>query len=98
MIVPNSATMLTAIITIDTLKVGDTKVRRSSRAKGQASSLYLFSYYAGSSVAGTLGGVFWHLAGWNGIGSFIIGMLVVALLVSLHLARLPVLPGNAKSA
>ena len=71
---------------------------RATRAKGQASSLYLFSYYAGSSVAGTLGGVFWHLAGWNGIGSFIIGMLVVALLVSLHLARLPVLPGNAKSA
>ena len=72
--------------------------RRATRAKGQASSLYLFSYYAGSSVAGTLGGVFWHLAGWNGIGGFITGMLVIALLVALHLARLPVLPGNAKSA
>lgn len=29
--------------------------RRARRAKGQASSLYLFCYYAGSSVAGTLG-------------------------------------------
>jgi YNFM family putative membrane transporter len=39
--------------------------RRATRAKGQASSLYLFSYYAGSSVAGTLGGVAWHYGGWN---------------------------------
>ena len=72
--------------------------RRATKAKGQASSLYLFSYYAGSSIAGTLGGVFWHLAGWNGIGLFIGGLLVIALLVALHLARLPVLPGNAQRA
>nr|WP_218165248.1 MFS transporter [Pseudomonas agarici] len=68
--------------------------RRALKAKGQASSLYLFSYYAGSSVAGTLGGVAWHYAGWNGIGLFIGGLLVVALLVALKLARLPVLPAN----
>lgn len=37
--------------------------RRARRAKGQASSLYLFCYYLGSSVAGTLGGVFWHSFG-----------------------------------
>ena len=72
--------------------------RRATKAKGQASSLYLFSYYAGSSIAGTLGGVFWHIGGWNGIGLFIGALLVIALLVSLHLARLPVLPGNAKKA
>ena len=71
--------------------------RRALKAKGQASSLYLFSYYAGSSIAGTAGGVFWHYAGWNGIGGFIAALLVVALLVALHLARLPVLPGNVKS-
>lgn len=29
---------------------------RARRARGQASSLYLFSYYLGSSLAGTLGG------------------------------------------
>ncbi|WP_301838667.1 MFS transporter [Pseudomonas sp. JQ170C] len=63
--------------------------RRATKAKGQASSLYLFSYYAGSSVAGTAGGVFWHQAGWNGIGLFIGSLLVVALLVALHLSRLP---------
>lgn len=54
---------------------------RAKRAKGQASSLYLFSYYLGSSVAGTLGGVFWHQFGWHGITAFISGLLLVALLV-----------------
>lgn len=63
--------------------------RRALKAKGQASSLYLFCYYAGSSVAGTAGGVFWHQAGWNGIGLFIGSLLAVALLVALHLSRLP---------
>ncbi|WP_224143866.1 MFS transporter, partial [Escherichia coli] len=59
---------------------------RARRAKGQASSLYLFSYYLGSSIAGTLGGVFWHHYGWNGVGGFIALMLCAALLVgaSLH--------------
>lgn len=62
--------------------------RRALKAKGQASSLYLFSYYAGSSVAGTAGGVFWHQWGWNGIGLFIGSLLAVALLVAVHLSRL----------
>lgn len=63
--------------------------RRALKAKGQASSLYLFSYYAGSSVAGTAGGVFWHHWGWNGIGLFIGSLLAVALLVALRLSKLP---------
>jgi YNFM family putative membrane transporter len=52
---------------------------RARRAKGQASSLYLFSYYVGSSVAGTLGGVFWHNYGWMGITVFISVLLLLAL-------------------
>ncbi|AZL76105.1 MFS transporter [Pseudomonas oryziphila] len=62
--------------------------RRALKAKGQASSLYLFCYYAGSSVAGTAGGVFWHQWGWNGIGLFIGSLLAVALLVAVHLSKL----------
>ncbi len=53
---------------------------RARRARGQASSLYLFSYYLGSSIAGTLGGVFWHHYGWNGLGGFIALLLMAALL------------------
>jgi len=63
--------------------------RRARRAKGQASSLYLFAYYAGSSVAGTLGGYFWHSFGWNGITGFISLMLIAALLVGYRLMHLP---------
>ena len=62
-------------------------VRHARRAKGQASSLYLFCYYVGSSVAGTLGGVFWHSFGWNGVTAFI--SLLLALLVVHYLKRLP---------
>ncbi|MCT4717194.1 MFS transporter [Enterobacteriaceae bacterium H18W14] len=54
---------------------------RAKRARGQASSLYLFSYYLGSSLAGTLGGVFWHQFGWYGVAGFIGSLLVIALLV-----------------
>lgn len=31
---------------------------------GQAASLYLFTYYLGSSVFGSLGGRAWTVAGW----------------------------------
>ncbi len=60
----------------------------------QAASLYLFCYYAGFSVAGTGGGVFWHYAGWNGIGMFIGLLLLAALVVALRLARLQPLAGK----
>lgn len=63
--------------------------RRARRAKGQASSLYLFCYYVGSSVAGTLGGVFWHNFGWGGVVAFISLMLLLALLVGHYLKKLP---------
>nr|WP_244987361.1 MFS transporter [Winslowiella toletana] len=61
--------------------------KRARRARGQASSLYLFCYYAGSSVAGTLGGVFWHNYGWPGITAFIATLLILALLVGFRLKQ-----------
>ncbi|WP_233967988.1 MFS transporter [Pectobacterium polaris] len=61
--------------------------QRARRAKGQASSMYLFSYYLGSSLAGTLGGFFWHSFGWIGITAFLSALLILALAVSLILKR-----------
>ncbi len=61
--------------------------RRARRAKAQASSLYLFAYYSGSSIAGTLGGVFWSRWHWTGIGCFIAGMLIAGLLIALRLNK-----------
>lgn len=69
--------------------------KRAPVAKAQASSLYLFSYYAGSSLAGTLGGLFWHGFGWAGVGAFVAALLGVSILVALHLARVPPLAQGA---
>lgn len=64
---------------------------RARRARGQASSLYLFFYYLGSSVAGTLGGVFWHGYGWAGVSAFIAMMLLAGLVLANKLRQIPVL-------
>ncbi|EXU77368.1 MFS transporter [Erwinia papayae] len=64
---------------------------RARRARGQASSLYLFFYYLGSSVAGTLGGVFWHGFGWPGVSAFIAVMLIAGLVLANQLRKIPVL-------
>lgn len=63
--------------------------KRARRARGQASSLYLFFYYAGSSIAGTLGGIFWHHMGWFGIVLFLATMLFVGLWICRKLQQLP---------
>jgi YNFM family putative membrane transporter len=70
--------------------------RRARTARGQASSLYLLSYYVGSSLAGTVGGVFWHAWAWTGVGLFIASLLVVALGVALWLIRVQPLPTKGR--
>lgn len=55
---------------------------RARHAKAQASSLYLFFYYVGSSVAGAVGGVFWSSDGWPGVVRFVCAMVVVGLAVA----------------
>ncbi|MER1986203.1 MAG: MFS transporter [Solibacillus sp.] len=56
--------------------------KRAVRDKAQASSLYLFAYYLGSSIGGTVGGFFWTNFGWNGI----VGFIACALLLCCGLA------------
>ncbi|MBB3265367.1 YNFM family putative membrane transporter [Azospirillum sp. OGB3] len=60
--------------------------QRAPVNRGQASAIYLFCYYMGSTIAGTLGGVFWHGFGWAGVGGFVGLLLAVGLIVSLGLA------------
>ncbi len=64
--------------------------RRARTAKAQASSLYLCAYYLGSSVSGTVGGVFWLHFGWNGVAAMIALLLAAAFGVAALLLRLPV--------
>jgi MFS transporter, YNFM family, putative membrane transport protein len=47
-------------------------------AKGHASSLYLFAYYAGSSIMGTVGGWFWAAGQWPAVAGFATALLALA--------------------
>jgi YNFM family putative membrane transporter len=61
---------------------------RAQTAKAQASSLYLFFYYVGSSVSGTIGGLFWMRWRWEGVAGLISLLLVCGLLFVVRLALL----------
>ena len=54
---------------------------RAQAAKAQASALYLFFYYMGSSVAGAVGGLFWEHWRWPGVASFVAALLLAALAI-----------------
>ncbi|HLI18492.1 MAG TPA: MFS transporter [Rhodanobacteraceae bacterium] len=68
--------------------------RRAGAAKAHASSLYLFCYYLGSSIAGACGGLCYAADGWNGVAWFVGAMALVGLVIALGLYRLPPLPQN----
>jgi MFS transporter, YNFM family, putative membrane transport protein len=65
---------------------------RARHSKAQASALYLFFYYVGSSVAGSTGGLFWSASGWKGVVGFTGSLVILALLISLRLSVLQPLP------
>lgn len=59
--------------------------RLADAHKGHAASLYLFSYYLGSSVLGSLGGWFWHEGGWGGVVYSGMALIVVIVVLTLYL-------------
>ena len=56
---------------------------------GQAASLYLLAYYAGSSVVGALSGSAWTGAGWPGVVAMTAGLAALAGVVALVLVPTP---------
>ncbi|MGX9136297.1 MFS transporter [Rummeliibacillus sp. JY-2-4R] len=56
--------------------------KRATHDKAQASSLYLFFYYVGSSVGGTTGGFFWSKFGWSGVVSIVLAFLIIAAILA----------------
>ena len=68
--------------------------RRALGQRGQASALYLFFYYLGSSVLGSLGGIAWTRAGWPGVAWYCGALGTLALLTGLVLRTIPPLPQN----
>ena len=53
--------------------------RRAQVARAQAASIYLFAYYAGSSLFGSLGGLFWSRFGWPGIMALVAVLILAAM-------------------
>jgi YNFM family putative membrane transporter len=68
---------------------------RGRDCHAQAASLYLFGFYVGSSVAGSLGGLAWSRFGWPGVATLVATLVTLALAIALRLARLPPLPRSA---
>ena len=62
--------------------------RRAQTARAAAASLYLFAYYLGSSLFGSLGGLFWSRFGWPGIMSLVALLIAAALGLATSLTRL----------
>ncbi|GGE57141.1 putative MFS-type transporter YybF [Pullulanibacillus camelliae] len=62
--------------------------KAASRDKAQASSLYLFSYYAGSSIGGTVSGLFYSHFGWIGVVAMIVILALVSICVSIRLGSI----------
>ncbi|UAL29451.1 MFS transporter [Nocardioides rotundus] len=62
---------------------------RAGPAAAQASALYLFCYYAGSSLGGTAGGVAYQHGAWPGVVGYLVALLLLALVATWLLTRLP---------
>lgn len=58
-------------------------------ASGQAASLYLFAYYLGSSVFGTLAGPAWTLGAWPAVAALALTLLLASGLLTAWLRRIP---------
>lgn len=62
---------------------------RSATLGVQGSALYLFGYYLGSSVGGSLGGVWYGMAGWIAVVGYTVALIMVAALVTPRRAGQP---------
>ncbi len=69
--------------------------RRAGAAKAQATSVYLFCYYMGSSIAGASGGLFYASHGWTGVALFVGALVLAGLLIAWRLVHLPPLANTA---
>ena len=64
--------------------------QRAGKTKALGASLYLSSYYLGSSVVGSLSGLFWHYGEWRGVATaLIVTLLITMSLTAYKLAKIP---------
>ncbi|MCM3115497.1 MFS transporter [Neobacillus sp. MER 74] len=58
--------------------------------KAQASSLYLFFYYAGSSIGGTMSGAYYSSFGWHGVVSMIVVLTIISIIIVIRLGSISI--------
>jgi len=66
-----------------------TRAHAGGVAAGQAASLYLFAYYLGSSVFGSLAGGAWTLGAWPAVVVLSCGLVLASGLLAVWLRRVP---------
>lgn len=59
--------------------------KRTLQNRGLAASLYLFAYYQGSSLLGSLGGQFWQFGKWPGVVLLAATCAIIGLCIALYL-------------
>ncbi|RZT15355.1 YNFM family putative membrane transporter [Kribbella sp. VKM Ac-2569] len=65
------------------------RAHASGVGTGQASSMYLFSFYLGSSVFGGLAGTAWSRAEWTGVAGEAAGLFLITLILAVLLRNVP---------
>jgi len=61
--------------------------RRATVNRAHATALYLFAYYLGSSILGSLGGIAFGAAGWTGTVIAVAAALAIALVIAVFVLR-----------
>jgi YNFM family putative membrane transporter len=72
--------------------------RRARAPQALAAALYLFFYYIGSSLIGSLTGVVWSSKGWPGVVAVLAALMAAAVLIALRLRSLEPLPERLATA
>ncbi|PZF97023.1 MFS transporter [Micromonospora deserti] len=68
--------------------------RVADTARAQAAGMYLFAYYAGSSLGGWIGGLVFERTGWPATVAYVVAMFALALALS-HPTRSSSAPGES---
>jgi YNFM family putative membrane transporter len=72
--------------------------RRARAPQALAAALYLFFYYLGSSLIGSLTGLVWSARGWPGVVAVLSALMAVAVMIALRLRSLEPLPERLATA
>jgi YNFM family putative membrane transporter len=72
--------------------------RRARAPQALAAALYLFFYYLGSSLIGSLTGLVWSSKGWPGMVAVLATLMAAAVLIALRLRSLEPLPERLATA